>query len=345
MRFYNATILLFLFLCLFCPLVCAAEQNETNEPQTLPALYAKGITHYKRGEYKQAAAAFRELVALSPRYQYYYDIGECEYLRKRYDLAIEAFEIFQKNAGNHIDTESREFIDKVLEESRSSVGYLDIKENTPLEVWVDDEHRGETPLISPLILMVGNHRVAFKQNGQIVAQNDIDIHQGKAFQIDEVNTGQPAPTENTTNRFDPNQKNVPPSETEFSTTTPAPYDSLPQKNVPIVGVGITIITSGGLALTAAGITGVMALHKSNQLEENCPDPKACDSSNQSLQQSGQSLKTATIVLATSGAVLATTGVILVLHGSKQKKTDPRAEVTAIPLIGQSALGVVLQGVF
>ena len=109
-----------------------------------------------------------------------------------------------------------------------------------------------------------------------------------------------------------------------------------------VGIGV------GAAVAAAGaITGGVALDKSNELNDNCPDKnQICPEEHQDLKDSADSLAIATNVLLPVGGALAVAGVVLVILGrDRGEDSSGVASIGFAPFASAEQAGLTVRGRF
>jgi tetratricopeptide (TPR) repeat protein len=82
--------------CLF--LITAPYQAKAEEEDKFRELFDKGMSYYESQMFAEALQAFREVLKIRVDYQTYFNIGQCEFLLKHYDLALEALSTSKKGA-------------------------------------------------------------------------------------------------------------------------------------------------------------------------------------------------------------------------------------------------------
>lgn len=298
----------------------------------MKAIYDKGVELYGQERYGEAAEAFRELVKERPTHQYYYNIGECEYMRQRFDLAKESFETFLKEGGHKTNQKRRAYAEDVLEKITPKIAYVSIDEGANFEVWIDDERRGITPT-KPIVVMPGDRIVVLKRDGEEALRTKVTVERGDTAEVKiqktETSTAPPPPQE-------------PVPETETATTSLQGEPRPPKEVSPLKVSGISMIGVGGAVLIAGAITGGLSHKKSIQLDSNCPDRDNCDISNQGLKDSGQSLELATNGLIAAGAMITTVGVVLTIIGHRKGKKE---NLSASPVVNGTNAGLIVHGRF
>lgn len=308
-----------------------------------------GLALYRKELYDEAAQAFRELLTLRPSQQVYFNIGQCEFMRKRFDLALEALTNYLAGDKNKITDRRREYTERVIEEIYPRVGSLDIRGESRLEIWIDDEYRGSTPLNGPLYVLEGERRVVFKKEGEILLMEMYDVTPGETITILTpivvTRTTAPPPPEVETDREsrdEPATKEIDVPKTRESVPSPPPE----RERSPMKSCGIITTSLGSITLISGITMGAVALSKNSDLKRRCPDKEeTCLNSNQSLSYSAVSFGTAANVLLPIGAITAIAGVILTVVGHRKNKRlsesgNPSAWRLA-PYVGRNGFGIAI----
>lgn len=309
------------------------------------ALYDKGVELFQQQKYAEAARTFNELVAISPQFHFYYNIGSSEYLRKRYDLAMEAFQTYLKNAGEKADPERRAKAAEIIAEISATNGYVELDENTHLEVWIDGEHRSNTPVAAPIALLPGEHLVVLKKRDKVVHKIKINVSSGKTVAMKQLETQQmrvpdnshPQRQEKAMGTKLERTKNQ--QRTATSKASIRKFSTLKISGIITAGVGVSF-------LVASGVTGKLAMSKSDQLAENCNHQKLCEKSNENIKTTGKKLENTTDGLLIAGAATTVAGIVLAIVGHKKKRIDDRlAKVKGGFFASRNVFGLQIQGRF
>jgi Ca2+/Na+ antiporter len=339
-----------LFLLAFILLPIRSFADEKDEADTLEN---HGMALYQQELYDEAVRAFRQLLKLRPNQQVYFNIGQCEFMRQRFDLALEAFTVYLSGDREKIAKKRLEYTEKVVEKITPLVGTLDIRGESPLEVWIDDELRCSIPLSSPLHVLEGEHRLAFKKDGEIVQTETYAVKPGETITIQAPEvalepTPTPAPVVEPVPKEPPNEIDEDTSES----TPEEPVVKLPPKSAksPLTTIGLLTASLGGAALVAGIVTGSKALSKDSQLAEKCPNiEKICSESNRDLANSTIALGTAATVLIPIGGVAVVTGVTLAIIGQKKNAEQRESREIGIwrvePYSSRSGAGIMIKGRF
>ena len=314
-----------------------ASDGSSNNAQVIKDLHAKGVSLYEQQQYGEAAQVYREMLTVAHEYQYYYYVGECEYKRERYDLAIEAFRLFLENTGEDLPAEARAHAEDAEMKSATMVGYLSVKEDNTLEIWVDGEHRGTTPMNRNVAVLPGAHTVSFLQNGESVYTAEVTVALSET-----VDVQRPEPEPVVEQPAEAPEKEITAEEQTLDTET----DATPTKEMsPLTTTGFVMAGFGGAALAASLVTGKLALSKADQLSDNCDGERLCEDSNKNLHGDTDALIKTTNILLATGTVLTVSGVALAIIGRQRSKRSETISLRTTPVVGQNVLGVVFLGSF
>jgi hypothetical protein len=299
-------------------------------------LYSKGVALFEQLKFQEASVAFRKAYELRPTWKIQYNIGQCEASAKRYGLAVEAFEAYLVGGGDEVPVDRRDYVVEEIRRLQTLVGRLDVAAPEGVEVVVDGEVRAKTPLTGPVRVAVGNHEVALKRGDETLLTKTVNI------------AGDMTTTVRLSDESPEGAETAPPEPETGPGPEPAPQAE--PAPTPETSAGKPLVTAGwagigtGLAVVVAGaVTGALALGKSNDLEDRCPDKQSCPASNRDLKTSADTLSLTTNVLLPLGGVVAATGLVLVILGKKQQKTERALSLR--PGGGPGGGGVLVEGRF
>jgi hypothetical protein len=335
------------------------ELGLVSDEEKVDALELHGLALYQRELFDEAAEAFRRLLKIRPNQHVYFNIGQCDLMRKRYDLALEAFTVYLASDTDKISKKRLEYTKDVVKEITKVVGVLDIRGKTPMEVWIDDELRGKIPLGSPLYVLKGEHRLVFKRDDEIVQTETYAVKPGETITIQapylapkpksksvgpSQSGSEPESAEKATGEATPNSSETPTIEKSVASPQRVSTSS------PLRNAGIFLAGIGGAAVIGSVITGSVALSKNKELTDNCPDKEqTCSDSNRDLQNSVIALGVATNVLLPIGGTILVTGVTLAIIGHRKtaKQTESRTKrpVSIVPYGAPNMAGMLIEGRF
>lgn len=306
-------------------------------------LYQTGVALFKEEKFLEAAAAFREAYALRPSWKLYYNIGQCEAAAKRYGIAIEAFEAYLVGGGDEIQLERTEYVVGEIRRLQTLVGRLEFMAPPGIDVFLDGDKRGTTPLEGPLRIAAGKHQVVLKKGDKIVLDKRVQVAGGIATKVT-------TPSEEP-RAEEPIQK--PKTEEAAVIPEPTPMEKAPESPTPKIQkrhswmwpVGLTAMGTGAATLIAGAVTGSLALSKSNKLEENCKEKVGCSDSDKELKDSSDKLAIATNMLLPLGGALAVTGGLLFFFELRNHSKEQEIALDVHPVGGPDQLGLTVSGRF
>lgn len=320
----------------FYSLSAMTAMNDTERK----VLFDKGVSLYNQKQYAESAEVFRELQRDKLVPEYYFNIGECEYLRKRFDLAKESFDLYLELLGEDANPERKAYIEKILEKITPVLGELEVDEAPPFEVYVDDEYRTSSATKNPIVVMIGEHTIVLKKDGKTVfnAKVKVDSQEPTVLKIEE--------TESEESDVAPAEKQTAIEPTESHQPEKTSHRTKSKGLLKPVGLGMAI--TGGVLVITSVITGSVVLSKANLLEEKCTDKKGCSESEKDLYDSGHRLGIATTIILPIGCVLAATGAVLALVGHRREKRNEsltQPSLRLAPFTVRNGAGLSFSGSF
>jgi tetratricopeptide (TPR) repeat protein len=128
--------------------------------------YEAGLELYADGEFKRAAIEFDRAYELVPNYRALYNIGQVRIQLHDYARAMKALQAYLKEGGEKIDADRKKTVHDDLEMLATRTATLGIETNEPgVEVLVDGEPAGVTPMAEPLLLDTGDRRLVLRKDG------------------------------------------------------------------------------------------------------------------------------------------------------------------------------------
>lgn len=287
--------------------------------------FQEGTDLFEAGEYSQAAVAFRKAYKSKPTWKILYNIGQCEAASGQYGRALEDFETFLALGADEVDQKRREEVESELDRLRKLVGLVEIDAPEGATVFLNDEERGTAPLPGKLMVTASIvHKLRVEREGQPLLERDIQVGGTQTISI-EVNEDDP--------------------DTAKTETAPSPELAPASKRNPLKVTGIVMAGVGGAAAIAGLVTGKLSLTKTEELEEKCGGATSCENSNKGLHDEAETLAKTTNVLLIAGAGLVVTGVVLAIIGHKKSKSNKKMAIQTTPLVGQTLVGIGIQGSF
>jgi hypothetical protein len=265
-------------------------------PDDADAHFRQGVEHYKDTDYAGALVEFKRAYALEPKYQVLYNVAEAYFQLQDYASALKTFQQYLYEGGKNISAKRRKEVDKEIQKLRRRVALVTVE--TPergVAISVDDVPVGTTPLEEPILVSAGRRRITASYPGRPPVIKVIDV------------AGGDSPTVGMT---------LPAAEVKVVTL------QRPSLVPPILAWGAT-----GAVLTAAVVTGVVALGASGDLKDKLAafpaDPKAIASAH---------AKTAALAAATDvlGALAVAGAGVSIWLTVKVARTAPRPVGAVLP---------------
>jgi hypothetical protein len=297
--------------CLIGGAIALSASAAIAAPDDAEAHFQRGVEAYKDNDFAAALVEFRRAYDLDPRYQVLYDIGEAYFQLQDYANALRTFQMYLYDGGKKINARRRKDVDRDIEKLRRRVAVVTIEtKETGVTIAVDDTVVGTTPLAEPVLVSAGRRRVIATLPGRPPVTQVLDVAGGDAPVVTLV---------------------IPPSEVQVRVVPLDRSAFVP----PIIAWSAT-----GVALTAAVVTGVVALSASSDLKQKLAafpgDAPAIASAH---------ARTAAFALATDvlgAAALAGTGVAIYLTVRAQRLHSGPPPPTAIVV---RPSGVAIAGTF
>lgn len=322
----------FSILCIALCILFYPGTNAANEKLSEAEVYfVDGKSYFDEGNYLKASKAFRAAHTLKPSWKLLFNIAQSDAAAKNYGLALDAFEQYLTEGGDEISVEREYNVAKEIERLKSKVGSFSIIAPEAASIYVDDIHRGDTPLAGKLrIASAREFHLVVKLSEQILLDRMIKVGSGEAVQIDASSADSG------------DQSDTPPTEETSSTLSPPKESSTRQ---PLKAVGWTLVGVGSAMLLTATITGGAAMSKSADLEESCPQRENCTNAEaQEIHDSATNLALATNVFLIAAGLSAATGLVILLVNRKKQNKDETQMVVA-PAIAPGFGGLFIQGRF
>jgi hypothetical protein len=298
--------------CLFATPIARADGTPPDEALQH---WERGLELYDEQDFPNALIEFRKAYSIAPSYKVLYNIGQVCFQLKDYGCALTSFQRYLKDGGNNIASDRRKEVEKDLEKLKTRVGSIEVVTNVPgADVLVDEVLVGKAPLPASVIVTAGRRKITVTKDGVGTATRIVDVASTDSIRV-EVNLETP--------------KSAPPP--------PLPVMVMPSKWTTWSYVGLG--AAGALAV-AGGVTGVLALRASSDLEEERFVGSAPSSSFDAKSDRVRNLGIATDVLFAGAAV--TLGTTLVLTLARTPKPEP---APASISLGVTPGGMVLQGAF
>jgi hypothetical protein len=151
------------------------EAKETKENAKEAAKhFSRGVALYNEADYRAALVEFKRAYELAPNAAVLYNIGQTHFQLQSYAAALATFERYLADGGPGAG--HRAEVEQSLETLRARVGKLDVKTNVPgVELAIDDEPAGQTPLDRPIVVSIGRRKVVATLAGQPAQTRTVEV--------------------------------------------------------------------------------------------------------------------------------------------------------------------------
>ena len=132
--------------------------------------YDRGLKLYAEGDYALAVIEFQRAYELVSDYRVLYNIGQVHIQLAHYARAQRALVQYLREAGGRIDQERRSAVEADLAMLAARTGTLRVETNVAgAEILIDDIAMGSSPLVEPLLLDAGEHRLSLRKPDYVTA--------------------------------------------------------------------------------------------------------------------------------------------------------------------------------
>jgi hypothetical protein len=144
------------------------EAEKPNEEAIAEAArrYDLGLKLYAEGEFRLAVIEFERTYQITNDYRVLYNIGQVRIQLGNYARAIGALKEYLKQGADTISEDRRKAVEADLEMLAARTGHVRIVVNVKrAEVLVDDLVVGQAPLLEPILLDAGEHKITARAKG------------------------------------------------------------------------------------------------------------------------------------------------------------------------------------
>ena len=289
LRVLGLTVLTSLALLAGATSVAHAQQGPIGEAAKH---FQRGVQLYGEADYHAALVEFRRAYELAPNPTVLYNVGQTYYQLQNYAAALVALQRYVAEAGS--GAPHRREVEQTIDTLQSRVGKVAVTGGPPgLDITVDDELVGKTPLDEPILVSVGRRKITALRGGRPLDTRVVEVVSGETRPL-VLSAGDETPPSSATPRTVPSK----PSPRSAVTTgwiitgslgavaigtgiaayaqsrslksaresVPATKSDLDSKSTWVTRLSIAADISGVLALVAGGITLKYSLSQSSTSE-------------------------------------------------------------------------------
>ena len=311
-------------LILICGLILAmggAATAASNEVEARKA-FKLGTALYREDRFSEAADEFRKAYRLRPAWKILFNIGQCSAAAKQYGLALEAFESYLSQGGDDIPHDKQLEIVEEMRILKAMVGYVSVDAPDGVEVTVDGNVRGTTPLPGPIPVGTGvNHEIVLENNGALLVRKVIRVGSGKTLNVNVASEKEGAPAADVAPVDEDNSS----SEADASGTDDKKIiHSRPFRIAGWATTGVGVVSLGMMAFTGA---------------------KAISSSDEGNSDKARNFQISSNVLLGVGSTLTVAGAAMVIvsyvSAKRQRKKENQESLSVLPAISPEGFSLSL----
>jgi hypothetical protein len=128
--------------------------------------YDLGLKLYAEGEFRLAVIEFERTYQITNDYRVLYNIGQVRIQLGNYARAIGALKEYLKQGADTVSEDRRKAVEADLEMLAARTGHVRIVVNVKrAEILVDDLVVGQAPLLEPILLDAGEHKITARAKG------------------------------------------------------------------------------------------------------------------------------------------------------------------------------------
>jgi tetratricopeptide (TPR) repeat protein len=156
--------------------------------------FEHGVALTRSGDFVGAVRAFEAAYALSPKYPVLYNLGQALATLGRPVEAKRALEKYLQEGGDKLASERRRRVEELVKDQERRLGFVSLQgEQQGIELTLDGERIGTTPLPAPVPLAGGRHQLIATLPGFRVFTKVIEVEQGTTTELALELSPEPAP--------------------------------------------------------------------------------------------------------------------------------------------------------
>jgi hypothetical protein len=316
--------------------------------------FQEGVAAVDAGNYEAARVAFQQAYALKPHPSVLRNLGQAELKTGRYLEAARHLSTFVRET-TYGTAPERDAAAKSLVQAEKQVGRVFVQVDVPgAEITIDGELAGRSPVTDPFYAEPGERLIRIQKEGYEAYEKTQLIEAGRTMQLKIVLEAGPVPTlAASVTRY----TGALATETDAAADGVGPPPPGIAKPSESAGTGRTValVTTGGVALVAAGVWIGFALHGAALQREaddmnarvggssGCLQPTPACAELDDVGHRRVTANTIALVGGVSAGVSAAAFGATLLLWPKAKGTDARAEI--VPTWSTDRAGIEWRGTF
>jgi hypothetical protein len=147
--------------------------------------FRRGVVFYESSDYRAALNEFRLAYEIAPNYRVLFNLAQASFQLHDYAEAKNWFEEYLESGGDEIPEERRGHVERELRTLQQYVSTLDLRTNPEgVEISIDDQLVGTTPLAEPVLLSAGRREVSARLAGYAPETRVVDLAGGEAASLE-----------------------------------------------------------------------------------------------------------------------------------------------------------------
>lgn len=144
--------------------------------------FQRGVTLYNEADYRAALVEFKRAHDIAPNPTVLYNIGQTYYQLQNYAMALTTLDRYLAEAGP--GAAHRSDVEATIDTLQARVGKIAITAAPAgLEIAIDDEAAGKTPLREPVLVSIGRRKVTAQRDNRVVETRFVDVAAGDTVQL------------------------------------------------------------------------------------------------------------------------------------------------------------------
>jgi PEGA domain len=294
--------------------------------------FRRALELHDEGNLDAARTELRRAYETAPNYKVLFNLAQIEFELLDYRAALATFERYLSEGGDRIPHERRAQVQTDIDKLRTRLGSIDIAVNVPgARITVDDVPVGTTPLALPVVVSAGRRRITASLPGYVTETKVVDVaggdHVNASFELVETPRAIAAAGTATT-ATPPVVPDAPTKTSSPPVDEPAPHVQKNTRVTPWLGWLATAVLAGG-----AGVTGALALMRSNQLDSDRARFGVDPSHLERLENEATTFALASDICAGTAAFAGILSVYLTFSSNGERKAEQGRALRVAPSLG------------
>ena len=286
--------------------------------------FKNGVRFLRNDEFDKGAAEFQKSIKLYPTKNGLFNLANCYLAMHKYVETIEVIARLKNSFEKELDDQWNNDIhifEKKMEEVVSQVN-LEVNVDDALVV-VDNKEVGSTPLLNPLVLPIGTHKIVISKEDYETVTQDLTVDKGGKDTLS-ITMSQKVEKVEDVLPVEPSEQETKPAEIKKG-----------KRVWTWVALGI-----GGAAGIASIITGAKAVSISKDINNSCENNFCPPAAKEDADKAHKLAVTTNVLIGVSAAGIIAGTILFFVEGKKEKRT-----VSFIPTVTPQGGGFSLAKTF